>query len=394
MITWNNNLYYGNGSNKPLKMVGENNITDVHNIGDIVLTTKTSLGSKYLLCNGSTINSATYPELSSILGQTDLTSPFSNGKYDFTHGCVFNNQFWCIIENNKPLYHGNDVATMSSDITLPQTPQNLLTDGYYLYFLHANSSSSDVYYSQNGTSWNQLTLPNVNINDASFTFNISKKYVTIVSRSDSEYNTRYYYWSRGDSPTSVQNIQLQSSNLTSMAIDNDFTWGLLEESSWVGYAIKFNTMFPERESGQRTALNSTVQAGNTDNSFYTTENNDVVLRPTPRSSGINSWIVTSSAVTQFNKTLKDCGYVHYYNGKYLFPVSNILYQGDTVSQISSQVNSTLPDGCTNLLYCNNQYLAIADKNVTSKFLKISTQLPTISISSGTKTVRAFIKALD
>lgn len=119
------------------------------------------------------------------------------------------------------------------------------------------------------------------------------------------------------------------------------------------------------------------------------------MRPEPRSSNRYTFTVNSSGVTRLNSTLNNCGIIHYYNGEYLFPVNNILYIGNSVSQTSNQINTTLPTGCTNILYLNNQYLAISStKGTNSKYLRISTQLPTVSISGGQKTVRAFIKALD
>lgn len=394
VITWNNNLYYGNGSNKPLKIVGDNNITDVNNIGDIVLTTKTSLGNKYLLCNGTTISSSQYPELSSILGKTSLSTPFTSLSNAYTDGCVFQNKFCCIIEDTNTLYYGENGGSLSST-TLPTKANAIFTDGYYLYYIYALSRSVKVYYSNNITTWNELTLPNIDGNKESFSYSISDKYVSLYSRSDTPSNSTYYYWQIGNSPTSVQRVYLSSASVDAILINSAYTYLCYEGSSWAGYIIKSNTTFPDSDAGTRTNLNTTVQSGYYSNFFYTTENKDTLLRPEPRSSNRYTFTVNSSGVTRLNSTLDNCGIIHYYNGEYLFPVNNILYIGNSVSQTSNQINTTLPTGCTNILYLNNQYLAISStKGTNSKYLRISTQLPTVSISGGQKTVRAFIKALD
>ena len=81
LIWWNNRLYYSDGSNKYLLDQDDYNTlnSSINSIttnskfqaGDIKITTRSSLGSEWALCNGSTL-SGSYPALSSVLTSQNM----------------------------------------------------------------------------------------------------------------------------------------------------------------------------------------------------------------------------------------------------------------------------------------------------------------------------------
>lgn len=99
-----------------------NNFDDRYQIGDTIVTTRTNLGNKWLLCNGATVNSNDYPELSQF---------FSNNVLRF---------FKCAEYSVSEFYKTDTFSFDVSPISLTST------DGILMLAVYRSSSSTDSTY--------------------------------------------------------------------------------------------------------------------------------------------------------------------------------------------------------------------------------------------------------
>lgn len=349
-------------------------------VGDIILTTQSTLGDDYLLCNGSGISPSEYPELSNVLGVNDSSTPFTSTNVNCTCGTVYKDMF--VLGYNKNLYYGSDINNLKTK-TLDYSVWSLESVGDYLYCGDSNGG-------MHVTSSPELDFSDYKLTSyGNYCISYSDTDITCHFTED-DGHMNYSHWNI-NSPISstIYNIYAITRGGTESIIryKNDIYINLYDNNR--DYFIrKYNNMeYPETGadvSNEYETLSTTNRASSNyhqTHGFYMCNGNFMCCQPY----GNNIFIDNGKGI----EVVGDGRII--YNDPYYYSVSGKnLYRGTSLTDMSI-VNTSLPTDSYIILFCSesNQFIAIGD---TVKYLNIQTELPTISIDGGAHTINAFIRA--
>lgn len=207
-------------------------------IGDIRVTTKNSLGNKWLKCDGSSYKTNSYPDLAKVTTQSEfptgtgvLTSvsiPRSPQYFEPANGTWDNNQLAAKVNNH---YIRTSAIAFSDQVC-----------------------SFTVYYSKDFLNWSSFLV--------SFNVSSNSTDITAVSPKSVGYENGYWYFSFGANNTQKQCIFVYKNTLTEgnwalVSLDNSSRWDgkiFYYNGKWRTYSLRRN---PDKDVLMVTKIEST-----------------------------------------------------------------------------------------------------------------------------------------